>query len=173
MQVLFFLKSTCSPKLWELKEWQKQLNLNWTKIRPGCWSLNNSQIQWTEHGEWQRLCKVVDARKPSWPLLASLREIQMTVALTLAAKGTGWKQEIFEALDMLFFLKGSVPDSLPTHWLSSALRSNGNQGKVEDKSSLLFICTILGFRIAHAWIKKVAPTALVKLPYLWQKRVQR
>lgn len=69
-------------------------------------------------------------------------------------------------LTCYFFLKGSVPDSFPTPWLSSALSSNGNQRKVEDKSLLLFICTILGFRIAHAWIKKVAATALVKLLYL-------
>lgn len=64
---------------------------------------------------------------------------------------------------MLFFLKGSVPDSLPAPWLSSALGSNGNQRKAEDKSSLLFICTVLGFRIAHAWIKKVGATFVVKL----------
>lgn len=162
MQVLFFLKSTCSPKLWELKEWQKQLNLNWTKIRPGCCSLNSSQIQWREHGEWQCLCKVTVQENLVGPSLLP----SVTVALTLAAKGIGWKQEIFEALDMLFFLKGSVPDSLPAPRLSSALGSNGNQRKVEDKSPLLFICTILGFRIAYAWIKKVAATALVKLFYL-------
>ena len=130
MQVFFFLKSICLPKLWELKEWQKQLNLNWTKIRPGCCSLNSSQIQWREHGEWQCLCKVVDARKPSWPFLASLREIQMTVALTLAARRIGWKQEIFEALDMLFFSKRECP------WqLSNSLAFFSTQQQWQSKKS--------------------------------------
>lgn len=88
--------------LWELKEWQKQPNKNWG------WLLWLEQLSDPMAEAWRR--GSVCAR--TWfqenlvgPFLASVREIQMTVALVLAAKGIGWKQEILEALDMLFLFK--------------------------------------------------------------------
>lgn len=108
---LFLLKIHLLSQVVRIKKNDKN-NSTWTeqKIRPGCCSLNSSQIQRRDMGNDSICARSRDARNSSWPFLFPLREIQMTVALTLAAKRIGWKQgDIWGTSDMLFFSKRECP----------------------------------------------------------------
>lgn len=147
--------------LWWLKGWQKQPNKNWDWLSWPQQLSDPVEEAWTSGDVCARTWT---QGKLFSPLLASIREIQGTIALVSAA-GRNWLKagDIWGTWQAVSFNE-NVHDSLGTPWLTLASEAMAVKGTC--KTCLCYFSSAQAQMISTGVDKKVVATVSVKLFYL-------